>query len=134
MYEPLYSSTGVLRYSGVNRLVMEVDQGIADYYRSLIPKWLPNNRPRWAAHVTVVREEKEEPVNWEAWGRYEGEEVPFLYCPIVESGKIYYWLNIFCVRLEEIRRELGLPYVSRYTLPPEGFRKCFHCTIANCKC
>jgi len=133
MYEVLYESKGVLRYSGANRLAMEIDQGLADFYRCLIPKYMPCNRPRWAAHVTVVREEKEEPVHREFWGRYEGEEVPFLYSPIIQTGKVYYWLNVFCTRLEDIRIELGLPCVSQYTLPPEGFRKCFHCTIANQK-
>ena len=83
--------------------------------------------------MTVVREEKEEVVNREFWGRYEGEEVPFSYDPTVQMGKIYFWLNVFCVRLEEIRLELGLPCVSQYTLPPEGFLKCWHMTIANQK-
>lgn len=133
MYDPLYESEGVLRYSGTNRLALEVDQAISDYYRSMIPKYFSNNRPRWPAHVTVVREEKEEPTNKEFWGRYEGEVVQFLYCPIVEFDRTYFWLNVFCTKLEKIRMELGLPYISRYTLPPSGFLKCFHMTIANSK-
>ena len=112
---------------------MEVDPGIADFYRSLIPKWLPVNKTRYDPHVTIVREAKEEPVHKEHWGKYEGEKVPFLYSPEVQTGKVYYWMNVFCKRLEDIRIELGLPVVSQYTLPPEGFRKCFHCTIANSK-
>jgi hypothetical protein len=28
---------------------------------------------------------------------------------------------------------LGLPVSSEYTLPPEGFVKCFHMTIGNFK-
>ena len=112
---------------------MEVDPGIAMFYRSLIPKYLPCNGTRYAPHVMVVREEKEEPVNKAAWGKYEGARVPFLYSPVVHQGKVYYWLNVFCVRLEDIRIELGLPAVSQYTLPPEGFKKFFHCTIANTK-
>jgi hypothetical protein len=130
----LYTSVGTLKYSqDVYRLVMEVDQGINDMYRSLIPKWYPTNRPRWPAHVTVVRQEKEMPVNLEYWGRYQDEQVEFYYSPEIKQGKIYFWLNVFCVRLEEIRRELGLPVMSEYTLPPEGFAKCFHTTIANMK-
>jgi hypothetical protein len=80
-----------------------------------------------------VRPEKEAPVNLEHWGKYEGEPLTFLYEPYVYEGTVYYWLNIWCVRLEEMRRELGLPVVSQFTLPPEGFTKCFHCTIANKK-
>lgn len=131
----LYKSTGVLNYTmdGGYRLAVEVDQQLADYYRALIPPWKPVNRPRWGAHITVVRPEKEQPVNLEPWGKYHGEPVQFLYEPSVHEGKIYYWLNIWCSRLEEIRTELGLPVISEFTLPPEGFIKCFHCTIGNCK-
>ena len=132
---PLFESTGTIKYDNSSgwRLTIEVDQELTDYYRSLIPPWKPVNRPRWPAHITLVRPEKEVPVCQEHWGKYEGESLKFLYEPYVHEGKVFYWLNIWCVRLEEIRRELGLPVVSEFTLPPEGFTKCFHCTIANKK-
>lgn len=136
MDEPLYLSTGTFHYfsEGGYRLVLEVNQELANYYYALIPKWKNARRPRWAAHVTVVRQEKETPVHLEHWGKYEEEQVPFFYSPVIHSGKVYYWLNIFCVRLEEVRRELGLPVRSEYTMPPSPlFTKCFHCTIANNK-
>ncbi len=57
----------------------------------------------------------------------------FFYHPQIHEGKIYYWLEIYCTLLEDIREELGLPVVSQYTLPPEGFRKVFHMTIGNTK-
>ena len=129
----IYESVGTLRYSGDWRLAVEVEQDIADYYRSLIPKWLPTNRPRWPAHITVVREEKERPTKTEAWGKYDGHPIKFWYSPFIHSGKVYYWLNAFSSQLEDIRVELGLPVRSQYTLPPEGFAKCFHITIANQK-
>jgi len=135
MQEVLYKSIGVLRYEFEigHKLVVEVDQQLSDYYRSLIPKFVSTNRPRYSAHITVVRQEKETPVNLEHWGKYEGQEIEFFYSPIIQQGKVYFWLNTFCTKLEDIRLELGLPVVSQYTLPPEGFRKCFHCTIANMK-
>lgn len=131
----MYKSTGTIKYDTLQgyRLVIEVDQELADYYRALIPKWKPVQRSRWRAHITVVRPEKEIPPILEPWGKYEGEPLTFFYAPGVHEGKVYYWLNIWCVKLEEIRRELGLPVISEYTLPPEGFTKCFHCTIANKK-
>lgn len=133
----LYSSLGVFRYSLTEndgyRLVLEVDKDLARYYRSLIPKWVRTNLPMYHPHVTVVRPEKEVPLNLEPWGKYEGEEVEFKYEPIVYSGKVYFWLNVFCSRLESVREELGLPVSSEYTLPPEGFKKCFHISIANTK-
>lgn len=130
----LYTSKGTLRYEkrgDAYKLIVEVDQGISDYYRSLIPKWIAVQPQMYPAHVSVVR--KETPINVEYWGRYEGEEIAFVYENIVRSGKVYFWLNVFCKRLEVVRLELGLPVRSEYTIPPEGFTKCFHCTIGNQK-
>lgn len=131
----IYESTGVLRYTTTPeyRLVVNIDQDLADYYRSLIPKWKLVNRPRWPAHITIVRPGKEEPVNLEFWGKYEGESLQFLYDSHIHKGEVYYWLNIWSIRLEEIRKELGLPVSTQYTIPPKGFVKTFHCTIANIK-
>lgn len=130
----LYKSTGILHYTEEDyRLVVEVDQQLASYYRALIPKWKSVNKPRWNAHITVVRPIKEKPIIFDAWGKYQGESIEFLYEPYVYEGKVYYWLNIWCSRLEKIRKELGLPVISEFTLPPEGFTKCFHCTIGNMK-
>lgn len=129
----LFESSGILRYSYTEeygyKLVLEVDKGIADFYRSLIPKWIKVNSQMYAPHISVVR--KEVPANLDVWGKYEGEIINFLYENQVNNGIIYYWLNAFCIRLEKIRIELGLPVSSQYTLPPEGFTKCFHITIAN---
>lgn len=132
----LYTSTGILRYSqeeGYYRLVVNIDKELARYYFSLIPKWYDINRPKWLPHVTVVRPIKETPIIFDAWGRYEGEKVEFQYDGTVYSGKVYFWLNVFCKRLEVIRAELGLEVSSPYTRPPEGYKKCFHSTIANMK-
>lgn len=130
----LFWSSGPLRYtidrSGYKLNVM-VDRGISDYYRSLIPKYVGLNGTRYPPHVSVVR--KEIPRNLEFWGKYEGEVVNFAYSNIVHSGKVYYWLNVFSERLEQIRLELGLPVSTEYTRPPDGWTRCFHCTIGNIK-
>lgn len=129
----MFRSTGILRYHNepVLKLVVDVDQAISDYYRSLLPPYKKANPQRYGAHISVVR--KEIPPNMQFWGKYEGEEVEFFYAPGVQFGKVYCWLNVWCNRLEEIRIELGLPVTSEYTLPPEGFVKCFHSTIGNYK-
>lgn len=132
----LYESSGPLRYSQGNfgyRLVVDVDKELAEYYRSLIPKWISTNKQMYPPHITVVRCYKELPVNLKPWGKYEGEIINFQYENIVHSGKVYFWLNVFCKRLEVVRAELGLPVTSEYTRPPEGYLKCFHCTIGNIK-
>lgn len=128
-----YKSKGILEYSENWRLVVRVEQDLADYYRSLIPKWMDVQRPRWPAHITVVRQEFETPVHKNHWWKYNNKPIDFLYEPKIHQGELYYWLNVYCVELENIREELGLPYRSRYTQPPKGFKKFFHCTIANKK-
>lgn len=130
----MFSSIGKLKYyDNPCKLIVEVDQGLSDYYRTLLPKWFIVNRQRYGAHITVIRSECEIPVHMEHWRKYDEQPIEFFYEPAVKWGKVYYWLNIFCVKLEDIRLELGLPVVSEWTLPPEGFVKCFHMTIGNCK-
>lgn len=128
-----YESEGVLRYSGNDKLIVEVDQSISEFYLSLIPKYKNINRQKYPTHITVVRTGKEQPVNLENWGKYQGEAIKFLYGSYIYSERVYYWLNVICLRLEEIREELGLSNQSIYTLPPSGFSKFFHITIANTK-
>lgn len=137
MNPPVHTTTSVLRYSrsrsGGYRLVAEIDRELARYYRALIPKWITVNVPMYPPHVTVVRTERETPAELGYWGRYEGEAVELAYEAFVYSSETYFWLNFFSDRLERIRAELGLPVTSIYTRPPDGFRKVFHSTVANCK-
>lgn len=126
----LYTSTGTLRY-GYTNLVLDVDQGIVDYYRALMPKSISTQRQMYPAHISVVR--KEIPPNMQFWGKYAGEQIEFQYSNVIHYGTVYYWLNAWCKRLEEIRQELGLPIDSPYTKPPDGFEKTYHITIGNVK-
>lgn len=129
----MFPSAGILSYDDTDgfRLTVEVDRDLADYYFSLIPKSHKAIRPRYAPHITVVRPEKEIPPKVRYWGSYEGEWIVFYYDSNIFCDKGYYWLNVWCKRLEAIREELGLPIISRWTLPPSGFSKCFHCTIGK---
>ena len=132
MQMDLFKSSGILKYGSDWRLALEIDQQLADYYRSLIPKWFRSQRPRWSAHVTVVRPEKEVPVNKEFWNKYKGEIINFEYSPYIHEDDYYYWINVYSTKLEEIRRELGLHMKTSFN-PPVGYTKSFHCTIANKK-
>lgn len=131
----LFGSTGCLRYSLTNSggysLKVMVDQQIADYYFSLIPKCIYRNRQMYPAHISTVRNEVPPYLN--VWGKHEGKEVEFFYSNEIEHGTVYWWLNVFSKQLEEIRLELGLNVLSLYTKPPEGWNKTFHLTLANCK-
>lgn len=127
-------AVGTLCYGDNHRLTVDIDPGLASFYRRLMPKNLKAQKPRWPTHITVVRAEKETPVNLEHWGKYDGEEVTFMYDNNLYIDRHYYWLNVWCDRLSEIRTELGLPPKSRWTRPPSGgFHECFHITVANKK-
>lgn len=128
-----YESVGVLRYytEPVLKLVVDVDQEVSEYYRSLMPKSIDKNPQKYAAHISVVRHEV--PPRMDLWGLHEGKDVRFTYENVVHEGSVYFWLNAFSSDLEKVRLELGLPVTSMYTLPPEGFVKCFHITIGNKK-
>jgi hypothetical protein len=132
----LIKSQGVLHYfrgeTGGYKLELSICKGIGLFYRSLIPKWYPVRGQRYEQHISVVR--KETPKDLRAWGKYEGEIVEFYYDPEdVCSSDIYWWLNCYSKRLEEIRAELGLEPKWSATKPPEGFGATFHTTIGNMK-
>lgn len=121
-------SAGTLHYSicpgGGHRLVLEADQGIVEYHRWLLPKWMDAAPQRYAAHVSVIR--RVVPPKMSYWGIYEGESVLFEYSHIAEWDDRYVWLPVRCKRIEEIRVELGLE-------PIVPWRNGFHLTIGNFK-
>lgn len=129
----LYTATGILRYSIGDagfRLVLDIDQNINNFYRSLIPKYFYARPQKHPAHISIVR--KETP-NSTLWNKHKGKEIEFAYDSQIHYDNVYFWLNVFSTQLEEIRLELGLPVSSKYTLPPSGFTRCFHTTIGNRK-
>lgn len=126
----LYYSVGTLSYSP-NKLILSIDPGINNFYRSLIPRWIPLNSQMYPPHISVVR--KEIPKSMEFWGVSEGEQIEFGYSPIIQWGTMYYWLDCYSRRLEEIREQLGLPLATQYPCLREGFRKTFHTTLGNVK-
>lgn len=118
----MFEAKGVFRYEpGVARVV--VDQGIADFYRSLIPKSLPSNPTRYPAHISVIRNESP---NLELWNKYEGKIIHFTYSNQIFDNDTYYWLHVDCDELSKIRSELGLP-------PMPWWDNEYHITIANKK-
>lgn len=129
----MFEINGKIHYDDTEgfRIILEICQDLSEYYRSLIPSYYRAVKPRYPAHVTVVRPEKEIPPKIRYWGDYEGEEVAVIYDPYILNGNGYYWLNCWSKRLEEIREELGLPNTSKYSLRPPGFNKTFHTTIGK---
>lgn len=131
----LYVSSGILKYDKKegygHKLTLTVDPEIVLLYRSLIPKYIEIQPQKYAPHISVVRRETVQ--NLQFWDKYEGEEIEFEYSPVIRSGTVYYWLDVYSKRLESIRRELGLPVDSQFSVPPLGYSKTFHFTLGNCK-
>jgi hypothetical protein len=123
----MFTSVGTLQYGPGIRAVIWVDDEIAKYYRKLIPKYYSAQPQMYKAHITVVRTDKETPPNMEAWGKYQGEEIPFSYENEIQFDGTYFYLNAYSERIKEIRLELGLP---EYRFDDN---KKYHITIANVK-
>ncbi len=124
-------STGTLRASvenGVYRLALDVDPGIVELARALVPRYIRLQRQKFAPHISVVRETQPVP----GLLAYDGREVGFTYCPEVVPGEVYYWLRAESQALRAIRVALGLPEMAWYTYPPD-LEDVFHCTIGNLK-
>jgi hypothetical protein len=127
----MFTSIGTLIYSNnPYKLIVEVDDEIGKFYRSLIPKYLNVQRPMYPTHISTVRNET--PPNLSVWGKYQNKEIEFEYDNYIYSGEVYYWLNAYSSHLEDIRLELGLSNTSPYTRSPDG-RHRFHMTLANLK-
>jgi hypothetical protein len=121
----MFASKGTLRYFGHDKLILQIDKGLVDYYFSLIPKYYPKQRQKFFAKITVVRTNVERP-DPKHWRKYEGERVTFTYDPYIYLDNDYWLLKAYSHRLCEIRRQLGLP---SYRYPYQFF----HITIANQK-
>jgi hypothetical protein len=131
LQEMLFNSKGILRYGPGIRAIVEVDQGVADFYRKLIPKYNYVQPQMYPAHITVVRTAKENPKNMNVWGKYEGEEIPFSYDNYVYNNRTYWYLNVQSDRIGDIREELGLPRFRFGELGAD--RRGYHITIGNVK-
>lgn len=127
----MFATSGILQYGPGMRAVVWADQGIADLYRKLIPKYYYAQPQMYPAHITVVRLRKENAKNLDAWSKYQGEEVSFSYNNEICYDGTYFYLNVQSDRIGDIREELGL---SRFRFGDLGAdRRCYHITIGNTK-
>jgi hypothetical protein len=127
----MFKSTGILQYyDNPYKLIVTIDSEIANFYRSLIPKYIIFNRPMYAPHISVVR--KEVVPNLDPWGKYHEQEICFDYENYIYISDNYLWLNVYSTQLENIRLELGMSNTSQVTKSPDGQHR-FHTTIGNFK-
>lgn len=130
-----FTSIGILKSSrlddGYCKVIIEVDQEILNYYLSGIPKWIKVNRPRYPAHISVVR--NEQIFNLEYFEEINDLKIVFQYGNIIYNDETYFWLEVICPELCKIREKLGLSKVKPGVTFSPDFRHLFHLTIGNRK-
>jgi hypothetical protein len=134
----MFRSVGKLRYSphllGVRAdsvswwLVVDCDPDIGRYYRHLFYlthyKCQKIQSPAWKEHISVIRNEKPKEEKTYLWKKYDGQDVEFWYSPSVRGDGMFYWLDVDCDCLLDIREELGLSRQPEFPL---------HLTVGNAK-
>ena len=121
----MYESLATVIYGPGIKAVANVDEGLADYYRSFIPKYINYNIPKAKPHITIVRENVEKPENFRVWNKYGLQKIRFEYDGVLHHSDTYIWMDAWSRDIEEIRLELGLPR--------HRFGSQFHITVANFK-
>jgi len=122
-------SVGTLHASeegGVYRLALDVDPGIVELARALVPRYVPLQKQRYAPHISVIREHELLP----GFFAHDGREIPFVYDPEVVVGDKYYWLRAESPTLRALRTSFGLPPLVWYNRPPDD-QDHWHITIGN---
>lgn len=130
----LIRGTGIIHYDpprpGMSRrtdwwCIVKLDKEITRYYRWWLSyeKHIHLQPPSWDAHISIVRGERPKPELIELWKKHQGKRVEFYY----DHGNIrvdrsqrrderaanavggeYYFIDVQCPVLDEIRTELGL--------------------------
>jgi hypothetical protein len=131
----MYKSSGIISHEWIegygDRMVVNTDPELSRYYFSLLPKYLNIKPQGWNPHISLIRNET--PTYPARIFEYVGRKVSFLYDPIVLNDEKYYWINCFSKELEDIRKDVGLPYISKFWQPPLFYLRSFHITIGNLK-
>lgn len=127
----MYTSSGIIEAFPVAKsiprrpdswwMVLQCDEELARYYRylfdrrqyGLTARW-PMQPPPWGSHITIVRDEK--PTKPEKWMSWQGKRVTFTYDPQVKGNDEYWWLQVRCEELLDIREELGLNRFPEFSL------------------
>lgn len=129
----MYQSKATVIYGPEFRVIAQIDQGISDFYRSLIPKYFCAKPQKHRAHITIVRNKKEVPFCLENWGKYDSCVIDFEYHPCIHFDGTYFWLNAFSEDIGAIRESLGLSKYRDDRSYGGVMRNEYHITIANVK-
>lgn len=119
-----YTIKGIVEYFDIY-IVAWLERDLAEYYRSLIPKYYNVQGTRYKPHLTIVRLDLETP-DKKLWYNHNSEIILIHYVPEIKTDGLYWWLDAYSKDVEKIRKEVGLP---KYR---DGFDR-YHITIGNNK-
>jgi hypothetical protein len=122
MYDPHKSGIRIIKPSD-HWIILKTGEGIVEYYKWWLHKLyqLKFEKTIWGSHISVNRGVR--PPNKNLWGKYEGEQIEFTYTNrIYRANEIFFCVDAYSKRLEEIRLELGLSAQPNYG---------FHLTVAR---
>ena len=106
-----------------NWAVLMCDDEIGKYYRHLYEKEhqalngeysIKLGRSVWGTHCSFLRNDKLS--NQKLWGLDAGKIIEFDYYPPVKNNKEYYWVEVSCPYLLDLRERLGLRRQPKYPL------------------
>ena len=112
---------GAKKRAGEPWILVEVPNGIAQYYRAQVITNLINpfrqepiphriHPPKWGAHITVLDGRfGRNQMNMDLWEKYQNEIVEFQYSHCVQQHWKFFTLPVHSEQLDLIRKELGLP-------------------------
>ena len=123
----MFEIEGIIQYYE-NSVMAWVDNGLGQYYRSLLPKAWGVKPPKAKSHVSIVR--VFEKPDKSKWGLYNGSTIRVVYYPSVHTDGVYFWLDCDSDEIGFIRRSLLL---STFRNTESQYDLCYHITIGNSK-
>lgn len=129
----LLKGKGILRVDKrKHRIIIELDDGLGDYYRWLASRedWIVVHRPTYGYHITITNNKLNHNVNWRKALRINNMPVEFFYSAgLVRGGQskgfTNYYLRIVGDEIDYIKDAIGLIEGSKYLGA--------HITIGNTK-
>ena len=134
LYSQKLLTTGKMKYNpdrgsmknNASCCIIELDNGISDFYRSLVNKryGIELIKPNWDTHITLIKgEEANRSEIHPLWNKYESKEIEITYYPFPrysgdtdqrygsQSGR-FWFLTIECDFINIMRNELGLDNIK----------------------